>query len=249
MRRATVAAWIVCLVMVACGSPGTQPTAITTPPTVPPVPAAIPSAPIIPSHFVHTIDNSWFPLSPGTTYVYKGQKDKKTAVETIVVDSQTKVVFGVACVVVTDSMSLNGHLVERVTRWYAQDVMGNVWYFGEADEQLDAAGRVVGNAGSWKAGLRGAYAGIVMAVIPQVGAKYYEEYWKGHVENQFEYTDLNATVTVQYGAFTNVVVIKESTRLEPGRITFRHFARGVGLVKVTTTDGSETLELAQVSPS
>ena len=31
----------------------------------------------LPAHFVAEVDNPWFPLKPGTTYIYRGAKDGK----------------------------------------------------------------------------------------------------------------------------------------------------------------------------
>jgi hypothetical protein len=48
----------------------------------------------------------------------------------------TKVILGVTCVEVLDTVTLNGELTERTLDWFAQDKDGNVWYFGENSEEL-----------------------------------------------------------------------------------------------------------------
>ena len=158
----------------------------------------------------------------------------------------TKVVLGVTCVSVSDSLSINGHLDERVTHWYAQDKNGNVWYFGEADEQFDSKGTVVGHDGSWQAGRYGAQAGIVMAGTPVLGAQYRQEYYRGHAEDQFTYSDLSVAVTVPYGTFPAAVQTKEFTRLEVGLVDYKYYARGVGLVK-EDAGGGEGFALVKVT--
>ena len=81
-----------------------------------------------------------------------------------------KVIEGVTCVVVHDSLYLRGKLAEKTIDWYAQDRRGNVWYFGEATEELDCRGRVTSTEGSWQAGVDGAKPGIFMPAHPRVGA-------------------------------------------------------------------------------
>ena len=45
----------------------------------------------------HAIDNTWFPLTPGTTLVYKGTKDGKNATDVFHVTQRTRAVDGVGC--------------------------------------------------------------------------------------------------------------------------------------------------------
>src|SRR5918998_2614584 len=64
---------------------------------------------IDPADFTTTIDNKYFPLKPGTTFVYegKGEHDEMT------VTSNTKKVMGVQCVVVEHREWDGGKLIER----------------------------------------------------------------------------------------------------------------------------------------
>src|SRR2546430_9682891 len=85
-----------------------------------------------PGDFVRRVDNPWFPLIPGTTFVYRGVKDGKSARDVYSVTSATKRIQGARCTAVRDRLYLTGRLEERTTDWYAQDRRGNVWYFGES---------------------------------------------------------------------------------------------------------------------
>src|SRR5438093_2898212 len=85
-----------------------------------------------PRNFVRRVDNPWFPLIPGTTFVYRGVKDGKASQDVFTVTSVTKTIQGIRCTGVRDRLFLAGRLEERTTDWYAQDVHGNVWYFGES---------------------------------------------------------------------------------------------------------------------
>src|SRR4051794_1026452 len=64
---------------------------------------------INPADFTTTIDNEYFPMKPGTTFVYQGgtQRDQMT------VTHHTKKVMGVECVVVDDRAWEDGKLVEK----------------------------------------------------------------------------------------------------------------------------------------
>src|SRR5690349_18276561 len=87
------------------------------------------AAAIDPADFVSVIDNSYFPLTPGTTYVTESPDG--SAVDRFAVTRQTRLIDGVECVVVSDIATEDGALVEKTSDFFAQDREGNVWYFGE----------------------------------------------------------------------------------------------------------------------
>ncbi len=72
----------------------------------------------------HPIDNEWFPLTPGTTLVYKGQKDGKSGSDIFHVTHRTRMVAGVQATVVEDTLVLKGRVEEHTFDWYAQDDQG-----------------------------------------------------------------------------------------------------------------------------
>jgi hypothetical protein len=119
--------------------------------------------------FSARVDNPWFPLTPGTTYVYTGVKDGKPARDVVTVTHRVRTIAGAPCIGVSDRLTLGGHLEERTTDWYSQNADGAVWYFGEETAELDASGRVTSTEGSWQAGVAGAKAGIYMPAHPRVG--------------------------------------------------------------------------------
>src|SRR4051812_47644308 len=90
------------------------------------------SADVDPANFVRRIDNPWYPLRPGTTYVFTGASDGKPTRDVVTVTRQSKTILGVHCVVVTDNAYEAGKLSEATHDWFAQDKRGTVWYFGEA---------------------------------------------------------------------------------------------------------------------
>src|SRR5436853_6297728 len=93
-----------------------------------------------PPKFSAHVTNSWFPLEPGSRYVYTGVKDGQRSREVLTVTRRTKMIANVPCAVVDDKLYERGKLAERTTDWYAQDAQGNVWYYGEQTATLDRRG-------------------------------------------------------------------------------------------------------------
>ena len=194
-----------------------------------------------PPKFVKRIDNPWYPLKPGTTYIYTGRKDGKRGRDVFKVTSRTRKINGVECTEVDDRLYLNGHLAERTKDWYAQDASGNVWYFGEATAELDKVGHVLNREGSWRAGVDGAQAGILVPRHPHVGQRMRQEYYKGHAEDHFAVLSLSASVVVPYTASAHALLTKEWTPLEPDVVDHKLYVRGIGLVKEETIKGGDEL--------
>jgi hypothetical protein len=88
---------------------------------------------IDPSEFTPKIDNEYFPMKPGTTFLYEGKGER----EEMSVTHQTKKVMGVECVVVDDRAWEGGQLIEKTYDWFAQDKEGSVWYFGEDTKEYE----------------------------------------------------------------------------------------------------------------
>jgi hypothetical protein len=189
------------------------------------------------SGFAPRVDNPWFPLIPGTTFVYSGVKDDKAAHDVVTVLHTTRTIQGVRCTSVSDRLYLAGRLEERTTDWYAQDRRGNVWYYGEATVELDRSGHVTSTEGSWLAGRHGARAGIYMPAHPRVGQTGRQEYYKGQAEDHFAVVSVNAPVSVPYVSSTRAVLTKEWTPLEPGTLDHKYYVRGIGTVKEVTVKG------------
>ena len=201
---------------------------------------------VIPSDFSTKIDNKYFPLKSGTTFVYRGKTADATEGDTVNVTADTKNIMGVECVVVDDRVTEGGELVEQTYDWYAQDKEGNVWYFGEDSKEYEN-GKIKSTGGSWEAGRDGAKPGIIMPANPEIGKTYRQEYYKGEAEDMAEALKLNGSVKVPYGKFDNALVTDEWTPLEKNVAEHKFYAPGVGNVKEIATKGpKETLELIDV---
>jgi hypothetical protein len=203
---------------------------------------------IDPANFVEQIDNPYFPLTPGTTFVYEDEDEEGATIDVeIYVTDETREVMGVTTTVVRETEWEDGELVEDTYDWFAQDADGNVWYFGEESNEYED-GEVVSTAGSWEAGVDGAQPGIIMQADPQIGDVYRQEYYEGEAEDMAEVIGLDDTATVAYGSFDNVLVTREWTPLEPGIEENKYYAMDVGLLMEEKVEGgSETLELVDIT--
>jgi hypothetical protein len=195
------------------------------------------SAQTNPQNFVAHVTNPWFPLKPGTTYIYRGVKDGKRTRDVVTVTHRTRTIDGVRTTEVQDRLYEAGHLEERTSDWYAQDKQGNVWYFGEATAELDKNGHVTSREGSWLTGVNGAQAGIYIPGRPRVGDSARQEYYKGHAEDHFQVLSLGAAVSVPYVTSHKALLTKEWTPLEPGVLDHKYYVRGIGNVKEISVKG------------
>src|SRR6476646_6819310 len=180
--------------------------------------------------FTARVDNPWFPLRPGTTYVYRGVKDGEPARDVVTVTRGVRTIQGAPCAVVKDRLYLRGRLEERTTDWYSQDAHGNVWYFGESTAELDARGRVTSTEGTWQAGVDGARPGIFIPARPRPGQSGRQEYYPGDAEDHFRVAAVIRSVS---GAPVSVLT-EETTPLEPGVVDNKLYVRGVGTVTELT---------------
>lgn len=197
--------------------------------------------------FVSRIDNPWFPLRPGTVYVYRGTDHGQRSRDVLTVTHATKVIQGIHATVIDDRVYLGGRLEERTTDWYAQDKAGNVWYLGEDTATLDAGGKVKSTEGTWRTGVDGARAGIFMPAHPRIGQTGLQEYYKGHAEDQFKVLSLSAYVRTPAASSRHALLTQETTRLEPGIIDHKTYVRGIGTVtEKTIKGGREQLELVSI---
>ena len=196
-----------------------------------------------PADFTTNIDNPWWPMTPGSRWVYReteGRRATPMRVEVTVTD-QTRVVAGITARVVLDVVTQRGRLVEKTFDWYAQDRAGNVWYLGEQTQEYEN-GRPSTRAGSWEAGVGGAQAGIIMPARPRRGQIYRQEYLDGEAEDRARVLSVNEQVETPLRHFPRAVMTKDFTPLTPRALEHKFYARGVGLVLVLGVSGSAARE-------
>jgi hypothetical protein len=209
------------------------------------VAAGSPPAAPDPSTFVKRIDNPWFPMTPGTTLRYRGEKEGQRQTNVVSVTHKTKKILGITATVVHDRVFFaGGGVAEDTLDWFAQDQRGNVWYLGEATKELDRHGHVKSREGSWQAGVHGARAGIVMPGHPKVGETHRMEFEAGHAEDFFRVKSLDASVSVPGASSKHALLTHEWTPLEPGVLDAKYYVRGIGSVlELTLKGGNERFEL------
>jgi hypothetical protein len=206
-----------------------------------------------PSNFTTQIDNRYWPMTPGTRWIYREQDAKGHRLRVVVtVSSETKkVANGITARVVRDTVSQNGRVAEDTFDWYAQDDTGNLWYLGEKTAEYEN-GKVATRAGSWEAGVDGALPGIIMPASPRDDLAYRQEYSRGNAEDNGEILSTGEQVQVAGGHFESAVLTKDTTPLEPKTLEYKVYAPDVGPVLTLGVSGGggreELLRREQVAP-
>ncbi len=206
-------------------------------------------SPVIdPADFSDVVDNPFMPLSPGARWVYEERSSDGEVTDVVVeVLDERRTVMGVSTIVVHDVASVDGEVVEDTYDWFAQDTAGNVWYFGEDTTSFDADG-TSSTKGAWEAGVGGALPGIAMPAEPAVTGKgYRQEYLPGTAEDMGEVIAVSGSASTPVGDFDDVIVTRDWTPLEPDVVEEKTYARGVGVVSETTSDG-DTAVLIEFTP-
>jgi hypothetical protein len=241
-RRSTIAGAIIGIVVLA-GSIGTVAgRSATRTMQVVPIPVLPP-----PGDFVTRIDNKYFPLRPGTTFLYRGTQDGKPRRVTVFVTHKTRNILGIRATVVLDQVLVGAKAAEKTFDWYAQDKHGNVWYLGE-DSSDYVKGKWVRSDGSWEAGVNGAKPGIVMRAHPSVGGVYRQEFYAGHAEDMAKVLSTATSVSVSYGSSEHALEMSEWTPLERGVVEHKYYVRGVGNVRtIMVKGGSEEEHLVSIT--
>jgi len=194
------------------------------------------------ANFADPRPNPWFPLEPGTQWIFEGGDEH---VEVTVTD-QTRDIGGITAIVVTDQVFRNGELVEDTVDWYGIDNTGNVWYLGEVTAEYEN-GQVTSTAGSWETGVNGAQPGIIMLADPQPDDQYRQEYLSGEAEDLARIIGTGEAVTVPAGSYDNLLLTEEWTPLDQGVAEHKWYAQGVGFVhEETVSGGSGSLDLVEI---
>jgi len=202
------------------------------------------------------VPNLYFPLVPGTVWVYEGDTEDGTETITVTVTDEIKDIAypdpeGVEkifkCIVVKDIVELDGEVIEDTDDWYAQDKDGNVWYFGEIARNYED-GYLVDLEGSWEAGRDFAKPGILMWAYPEgTGSEppqevYRQEFFLGDAEDVAEFDRWDGAN----------LVTKDYTPIEPGVGEFKTYEPDVGLIREEAYDDEgltgESVELVSFTP-
>jgi hypothetical protein len=204
------------------------------------------------------IDNEWFPLKPGTQFVYEGytEEDGERIPHRVVftVTDLTKVIDGVRTVVVWDRDYSAGQLEETELALFAQGNDGNVWHLGQYPEVYEE-GKLV-EAPTWIHGIEGARAGITIKAKPQLGGPSYSQGWGPAVNwtDRAQVAQMDQQTCVPFDCYEGVLVTEEFSREEPNAFQLKYYARGVGNVRVgwkgedATKETLELVDIVQLNP-
>jgi hypothetical protein len=196
--------------------------------------------------------NLYFPLVPGTTRIYiavdgEGEKTERIKLEVL---KETKEILGVNCIVVRDRVwefDEEGEktLIEDTFDWYAQDLEGNVWYFGEIAKNYED-GELADLEGSWTADKDDAKAGYLMLKNPVVDTLYRQEFALGDAEDMARVVGFLDSLRVRGVTYQNVLVTQDFTPIEPDVLEYKYYAPGVGVVLEENYATGERVELKNV---
>ncbi|MCB1608403.1 MAG: hypothetical protein KDI71_15655 [Xanthomonadales bacterium] len=186
--------------------------------------------------------NPFFPLIIGRQYTYVGIEE--TVVVTITED--TREIRGIECTAVRDTVTdEEGNVVEDTIDWYAQDQMGNVWYFGELSQNYED-GYLENLDGSFTADDE-AQPGIIMPAAPVVGQVFRQEFKPGEAEDAGEVLALNGSAsTPAADCGSGCLVTRDFTPLEPDHLETKYYAPGIGFILEVDDETGERLELVDL---
>ena len=236
MLRSVVLA-IAVLALTACGGSSKSSSGST------PLPQGTKPAKLDPSNFTTEIDNPYWPMRPGSHWVYRELEDGEAQRVDVTVTDRTKVLGGITARVVHDQVTRKGQVIEDTFDWYAQDSDGNLWYLGEDTKEYEN-GKLKSTEGSWAYGVDGAQPGVVVPADPKQGMRYREEYYAGHAEDAAEVLNVGSQVQVPYGRYQDAMVTRNYSSLEPTVEEMKLYAKGVGpVMELLVSGGSGRTEL------
>lgn len=202
---------------------------------------------------VAAITNPYFPLAPGYMREYSGtvpDDEGNPIVERIVltVVGAGPVLDGVPTIMVRDDAWHGDLHVEEALDYYAQDRNGDLWNMGEdvTNFNYDDEGNLTGtdDEGSWRVGVNDALPGYMMPATPKVGFIYEQEHSPEDAALDVgEIMGLDGSVTGPTGTYSDVLMVFETSSLEPDLREIKYYAKGVGLVRI-----EESLDEARANP-
>lgn len=205
---------------------------------------------INPANFVAGISNPFTPFPPGAFRVYEKQTAEGLERIRVEVLPETREIMGVTVTTLRDTVTLDGVLIEDTLDWLAQDVDGNVWYFGEIVQNFEN-GMLSDLDGSFETGKAGAKPGFWSKAAPQVGDFFRQEWDLSNAEDVVEVISLDArdtTVPFSQNGTGPVLKTRDTTPLSPDAVEFKYYVPGIGFALEVNPDTGERLELIDYGP-
>jgi len=181
--------------------------------------------------FSSTGRNPFFILEPNFQLVLGGEDAGDAARLTITVLNETREVNGTQARVIEERESAGGELVEISRNFFAIcEETNNVFYFGE-EVDIYENGIIVDHEGAWLAGEGTNRAGIIMPGTILLGARYYQEIAPSVALDRAEIIDTGQVIQTPSGDFSDTLITRETTELEPDEVELKYYAAGIGLVQ------------------
>lgn len=177
--------------------------------------------------------HTYFPVVDGQVRTYAGSAGESFVFTSL---GAGPAILDVKTHTVRDDAYEGDLLIEQTFDYYAQDRDGNVWYMGEdvTNYHYDKNGNLIStdSASAWRAGVNGALPGYIMPRSLEIGFNYYQE----HAPNddaldQATTISILPLVTVEAGAFSNVLQVLETSEIDKSARGFKYYAPGRGLIK------------------
>ncbi|MBT8441493.1 MAG: hypothetical protein KJO76_03825 [Gammaproteobacteria bacterium] len=201
----------------------------------------------------------YLPLRQGSTWVYEGtfmeDGQEITEVITVTVTDRIKFIDGIRCLVVRDTVEVDGELIEDTDDWLAQDTGGNVWYCGEEvkdyetfDGDAPPIPELVAIDGAFKAGRDGDEAGILLPAVPVAGDFYRQEVSFTNAEDAIEILATDGTEVVPGATCVGTCLVTlDFSPLDPGVEESKYYAPDIGMILEVDLETGDRVELVSYS--
>ncbi len=145
--------------------------------------------------------------------------------------NETREVNGTQTRVVEERELEGGDLVEISRNFFAiYEETNSVFYFGE-EVDIYENGKITGHEGAWRAGEDANRPDISLPRTILLGARYYQEIAPNVAADRAEIIDIGETVHPPSGDFTDTLITRETSALEPEVVELKYYAVGFGLIQ------------------
>ncbi|HEU4443355.1 MAG TPA: hypothetical protein VFR94_01645 [Nitrososphaeraceae archaeon] len=181
--------------------------------------------------FSSTGRNPFFILEPNYQLVLAGGDASEAAEVMITVLNETRQVNGTETRVIEERESIGGELVEISRNFFAIcEETNSIFYFGEEVDDYEN-GNIISHEGAWLAGEDANRAGVIMPGTILLGARYYQEIAPEVALDRAEIIDMGEVVQTPSGDFSDSLITRETTPLEPDVAELKYYAAGIGLIQ------------------
>ena len=189
--------------------------------------------------------NVYFPLKPGRQLYYNNSRCVASGdceeLEELWITTESdirRISIGsgkhrqpVIARVVEERETEGGELKEISRNYFAVCAPSrDLYYFGE-EVDIYEDGEIVSHDGAWLAGRNGALPGIIMPDSAfLLGTRYFQERAAGVALDRAEHVESGLQLTLPAGTFKGCIKTVETSPLEPGHESIKHYCPGVGMV-------------------